>query len=166
MDMIKFLLGIAVVGFTSFCGRLLAKKYRQRNNFFKQFKEFNERFLNEITYSRRPLMEFVKAYSYEGEFEELLQEFYVYLKENCSTPYFLQDNPRYVFLKSEDKKFIQDYFLMLGKGDSLSQKGYFSSVKDGLLKLYAEAQSDAKRYSDLYVKIGFLCGLLLLILMV
>ena len=55
---------------------------------------------------------------------------------------------------------------MLGKGDSVSQKGYFSSVKDTLLKLQNDAQNDAKRYDNLYVKIGFLCGLLLLILMV
>ena len=165
MDMIKFCLGIAVVTFSSFCGRLLAKKYRQRSGFFKQFREFNERFLNEITYSRRPLKEFIVAYTYEGEFRELLQDFYAFLKENSSSLSFLKEG-QYVFLKTEDKKIIESYFLMLGKGDSISQKGYFSSVKDTLCKLQNEAQNDAKRYSDLYVKIGFLCGLLLLILMV
>ena len=40
MDMIKFFLGIGIVAFSSYCGRLLAKKYRQRNSFLKQFKEF------------------------------------------------------------------------------------------------------------------------------
>ena len=166
MDMIKFFLGIAIVAFTSFCGRLLAKKYRQRSSFFQNFKEFNERFLNEITYMRRPLGEFITAYTYEGEFQELLRDFYTFLKGNPSSSSFLQDGSKYIFLKGDDKKIVEDYFLMLGKGDSVSQKGYFSAVKDTLVKLHVEAQNDAKRYGDLYVKIGFLCGLLLLILMV
>lgn len=166
MDMIKFFLGLAVVAFTSFCGRLLARKYRQRSGFFKQFREFNERFLNEITYSRRPLKDFITSYTYEGEFQELLRDFYVFLKDNSSSLSFLNDGQKYAFLKVEEKKVVADYFQMLGKGDSVSQKGYFSSVKDTLIKLQNDAQNDAKRYGDLYVKIGFLCGLLLLILMV
>ena len=60
---------------------------------------------------------------------------------------------------------VEDYFLMLGKGDSLSQKGYFSSVKEPLLRLQNEAETTCKRYADLYIKLGFLCGLLILILM-
>ena len=165
MDTIKFFLGIAIVGFTSFCGRLLAKKYRQRQQFFKQFKEFNERFLSEITYSRRPIKQFISAYVYEGEFQEILKDFCVFLNEN-SAPLFLLAREKYAFLKIEDRQVVEDYFSMLGKGDSASQKGYFSSVKESLVQLQNESQNDAKRYVDLYVKIGFLCGLLLLILIV
>ena len=61
---------------------------------------------------------------------------------------------------------IEDYFFMLGKGDSASQKGYFSSLKDTLVKLENETKIEAKRYGDLYLKIGFLFGLLVLILIV
>ena len=53
--MIKFILGVAIICFTSFCGYVLAKKYRQRKNFFSQMNEFNERFLSEIAYYRRPI---------------------------------------------------------------------------------------------------------------
>ena len=166
MDIIKFFLGIAIVAFSSFCGRLMARKYRQRKCFFKQFREFNERFLNEISYARRPLIEFITVYSYEGEFRELLQDFYLFLKENSSNSSFFQDSQGYEFLHTEDRQLIQDYFLMLGKGNSVSQKGYFSAMKGSLVELHEEAHKDAKRYSDLYIKIGFLFGLLLLILII
>ena len=166
MDMIKFFLGIGIVAFSSYCGRLLAKKYRQRNSFLKQFKEFNERFLNEITYARRPLIDFISAYSYEGEFRVLLQEFYLFLKEKASNSCFTIEGQAYAFLRAEDRQVVEDYFLMLGKGDSVSQKGYFSGMKGVLVELHTQSYNDAKRYSDLYVKIGFLCGLLLLILMI
>ena len=164
--MIKFFLGLAIIVFTSWCGRLLARKYRQRQQFFKQLREFNERFINEITYYRRPIKEFIFAYTYQGAFEELLKDFLDELKENSSPFRSLQFNEKYPFLKEEERQVIENYFLMLGRGDSVSQKGYFSALKEELKKLEMDTESEAKRYIDLYVKIGFLCGLLVLILII
>lgn len=164
--MIKFFLGIAIIAFSSFCGYLLSKKYRQRKQFYAQLREFNERFLSEISYYRRPLKEFMVAYAYQGEFEELLQDFSSFLTEKGLTGSFLKAGTKYTFLKEEECQMLEDYFMMLGKGDSASQKGYFSAVKDSLVKIENESKNEAKRYSDLYVKIGFLCGLLILILIV
>ena len=59
-----------------------------------------------------------------------------------------------------------DYFSMLGRGDSSSQKGYFSSVKEDLRRRKIETDAEYKKYGDLYIKLGFLCGLLVLILIV
>ena len=164
--MIKFLLGIAIVAFTSYCGFVLAKKYRKRKLFFAQFKEFNERFLSEVSYYRRPLGEFASKYVYKGEFQNFLHNFFAEIDE------LSQSSEREItfddceFLSGEDKDVIEDYFLMLGKGDSASQKGYFSSVKNGLLTLKTNAETACKKYGDLYVKLGFLCGLLILILII
>ena len=73
--------------------------------------------------------------------------------------------PECTFLTAEEKNVVEDYFLMLGKGDSASQKTYFSAMKERLISLKDEAVNAHKRYGDLYVKLGFLCGLFLLILM-
>ena len=164
--MLKFFLGILIVAFTSLCGHLLAKKYRQRRLFFRQFKEFNERFLSEIAYYRRPLKEFVSSYSYQGEFNEILKDFFVSLDEKTPAKGIFGETFKYSFLSEEEQRTVEDYFLMLGKGDSSSQKGYFSSVKDILSTMHSNAENAAKRYGDLYIKIGFLCGLLVLILIV
>lgn len=165
--MTKFLLGVAIVAFTSFCGYVLTKKYRRRKLFFTQLREFNERFLNEISYYRRPIAEFSSKYVYKGEFNEFLQDFFSALGKK-QTPFVkeLLDDPRYDFLTNEEKGVLDDYFQMLGKGDSASQKAYFSSVKERLAKLQTEADGAYKRYGDLYVKLGFLCGLLILILII
>ncbi len=163
--MIKFLLGVTIVAFTSICGRLLAKNYRERKDFFKQFKEFNERFLSEIAYYRRPLQEFAQSYSYRGAFRELLRDYFSSL-EKSNERIELFEKKKYYFLSEEEGRTVEDYFQMLGKGDSASQKGYFSSVQARLNALQTESEATAKRYGDLYVKIGFLCGLLILILIV
>lgn len=161
----KFIVGIALVAFTTFCGYFLAKKYRQRKLFFMQLLEFNERYLSEIAYYRRPIKEFTEKYTYKGEFDELLQDFFRSLQSGESLRENLLDSAKYAFLTIEEKRVVEDYFLMFGKGDSQSQKGYFSSVKSSLSKLQSEAETQCKRYGDLYIKLGFLCGLLLLILM-
>ena len=164
--MVKFLLGIAIVAFTSYCGFILAKKYRKRKLFFMQLKEFNERFLSEVSYYRRPLGEFAAKYVYKGEFQNFLHNFFAEIDE------LSQSKEREItfdgceFLKEEDKNLIEDYFKMLGKGDSASQKTYFSAAKERIVKLYVEAENDYKKYGDLYVKLGFLCGLLILILII
>ena len=164
--MAKFLLGVAIIAFTSFCGYLLAKKYRQRKQFFAQFREFNERFLTEIAYYRRPIAQFINGYAYKGEFDELLKEYFSVMEKHSQTDRAFIDLPEYSFLTQEEKGFIGDYFLMLGKGDSSSQKGYFSSVKDKIIKWQLDSAEQCKRYGDLYIKIGFLCGLLVLILII
>ena len=164
--MLKFLSGIAIIAFTTFCGYLLARKYRQRKLFFTQLKEFNERFLNEIAYYRRPIGEFIAGYAYQGEFNGLLQGFFSNIGAYSSIDRRLFDLSEYTFLTKEEQSVAEDYFLMLGKGDSASQKSYFSSVKETLSKLQTESENACKRYGDLYVKIGFLCGLLILILII
>ncbi len=159
--MLKFLLGLCIVGFTTFCGYLLSKKYRKRKLFFKEWREFNERFLTEISYSRRPLKGFISAYAYQGEFDELLREYSSKLEEGG-----VPKKEGYPFLREEEGRMIEDYFSMLGRGNAASQAGYFSSVKGKLSTLAEGAEKDSKRYGDLYIKFGFLCGLLILILIV
>ena len=162
----KLIIGIVTIVFTTLCGYFLAKKYRQRKLFFKELSEFNERFLSEIAYYRRPIKEFATKYTYKGEFGKLLQDFFTALEENALYEDGFADILNYSFLKVEEKQVVEDYFLMLGRGDSLSQKGYFSSVKNSLSALRSDAENACKKYVDLYIKLGFLCGLLILILIV
>ena len=163
---VKFIFGLGIVGFTSFCGYLFTKKYRQRKLFFAQFKEFNERFLSEVTYYRRPIKAFVASYAYRGEFDRFLKIFFRRLENGQAQVCALDFKAEFPFLRNEERQTVSDYFLMLGKGDSASQKAYFSSVRERLTTLCGAAERDCKAYGDLYIKLGFLCGLLILILMI
>ena len=162
--MAKYVLCILIVAFTSFCGYLLAKKYRQRKQFYIQFSIFNERFITELSYFRRPIMQFIHSYAYKGEFLYFLTE---YLSLNDKTNTHLQsivDNAVFYFLTSDEKAMLINYFSMLGKGDSHSQKSYFSSIKDFLNKAENQAIENCKKYETLYLKLGFLFGVLIIIL--
>lgn len=164
--MLKFIVGISLVVFGSFCGYFLARTYRKRRLFFAQFQEFNERFLTEISYSKRPLADFFAGFQYDGSFACLLTDFYNSIESWGENGRDVLNMPDYDFITKQEKTMLFDYFLMLGKGDTISQKGYFSTLKLELSKLQNETEIANKRYGDLYVKIGFLCGLLILILIV
>jgi stage III sporulation protein AB len=162
--MIKFIVGIAIVIFCSCCGYKLAGKYRRKKEFYRQLSTFNERFLDELSYHRRPIIEFINAHSYKGEFQVLIYTFLDYLMDKEKEA-FLTDG-QYPFLKAEEKGEIKEYFLMLGRGSVDTQKNYFSSAKTRLENMRTEAENTCNRYVDLYVKIGFLCGLFILILII
>ncbi len=162
--MTKFFLGLTIIAFTSFCGYILAKKYRRKKHFFMQFMAFNERFISELSYFRRPMREFILAYTYKGEFLNLLRQFLSLSHKEFLTFHEELSSPEYYFLKNDEKTTILNYFSMLGKGDSASQKIYFLGARDVLKKYEEEAYRECKKYGELYIKIGFLLGLLILIL--
>lgn len=166
--MVKLLVGLAIVCFCAFLGYFLSKKYRKRKDFFLQMSQFNDRFLAEISYYRRPITRFLTQFSYKGEFDSLLSYFYQSLQEDsCGGRRTLEvGKGELPFLSSDELSFVKDYFQTLGKGDCNSQNGYFTAAKGQINVIKEKSESDCKKYGDLYVKLGFLAGLALLILIV
>ena len=166
--MIRLLIGIFLVGFGGFLGYFFSKKYRKRKEFFLQMSQFNERFLTEITYYKRPISKFLATRDYKGEFDLLLQTFYASLQEeSCAGARFMEiRKEEYSFLNVDERAFVEDYFQTIGKGNTLSQKEYFSSVKTELSLRREKSESECKKLVDLYVKLGLLAGLAVLIIIV
>lgn len=153
---IKFLICICIVAFCIFLGYLAAAKYRSRKKFFSQFEAFNERYLTELTYARKPLAEFLREYSYSGDFAKTVGAF----AQRRET------EPKLSFLTKDEKKLCADYFGMLGKGDAVSQKSFFSARKAELNEKKSASERDAKSRGELYLKLGLLAGLAFVILIV
>lgn len=143
------------MAFCTYLGYLCGGKYRKKKSFFFSMEDFNEKFLNELAFSRRPLADFIGMNEYKGDFA-------------CSLKSFLSEGkPKtYSFLTDEEKGFVEAYFSVLGKGDAHSQNGYFSSAKENLASYKENSEALAKKYCDMYLKLGFLLGLALLIVIV
>ncbi len=158
---IKFLLCIAILAFTSGVGYVLASKYRQRKVFFLQFAQFNERFLREISYTKRPLKEFIESFAYKGEFADLLKSYLEQLGKEGGELF-----SEFSFISAEEEKTLKEYFRSLGKGDSDSQRNYFSNAKEVINEYKNKAETEYKKYADLYVKLGVLIGLAIIIIII
>ena len=158
---VKIVLCVTLLIFTSGIGYVFALKYRKRKQFFSQFYDFNERFLRELEYSRRPLTDFIQNCLYKGEFSDLLSIFLM----NSDIEMPLQDYfSSITFLKLDEEKTISQFFNELGKGDCESQKKVFGNYLKDLGHKKTETNSDYKKYAELYVKLGVLVGISIIIL--
>ena len=72
---LKFLLAACAIAFCIGLGYLAANKYRCRRSFYSQLYDFNERYLSELGYARKPLPQFLKEYVYAGEFGRTIEAF-------------------------------------------------------------------------------------------
>lgn len=153
---IKLLLSCLIILFCTFLGYFAASKYRTRRKFFLQMTTFNERYLNELEYARRPLAELLKREGESGEFYKMLKK---YASERVTETEFS-------FLDGEERTLCGEYLSMLGTGDSLSQRNFFSAQKTTLLQKQECSERELKDRGGLYLKLGFLSGLAFVILIV
>ena len=153
---LKIVLCILIITFCTLMGYFAAGKYRARKRFYTQFFTFNERYLNELGYTRRPLSAFLQESAYTGDFGKSVAAF----MKNRETKF------TFSWLSGEERAECSDYFSMLGKGDTFSQKSYFTSRQSMIAEKKATCEREAKKRSDLYLKLGLLAGLAFVILII
>ena len=67
-------------------------------------------------------------------------------------------------LDGDDGDIRSDYAVNLGKTDAISQIDYLNGRKTALEKYKNESTQNYKKYSSLYIKIFFLVGVLIAVL--
>ncbi len=153
---LKIIVSCAIVAFGIGIGYLAAGKYRSRKKFFAQLYDFNERYLSELGYSRKPLPVFLKEFPATGDFRKSLE----------GLAFSRAPDLRYPYLTADEKKECGDYFFMLGRGDAQSQSGYFGARREPLGEKKAACEKEAKANGELYIKLGLLAGLAFVILII
>ena len=160
---VKILICLSILIFTSGCGYYLARKDRQRKLFFRQYEIFNEHFLQEIRSLRRPLHEFISSKSYKAEFADLLG---IYMNSLGKTVDLCDEFEEFTFLTLEERRDLAEYFNRLGKSDSDSQNRFYDEMKGRISGLVKSANEEYGKYADLYVKLGVLIGLAIIIIII
>lgn len=109
---------------------------------FTELAEFNEQLILNLKFNKNPLETVAKKYKY--------------------VPAALKGEK---VLEGKDGEAISDYFVNLGKSDAMSQVDYLNGRRDMLAKLRDESQLNYKKYSSLYIKIFFMIGVLMTVLL-
>ncbi len=133
---------LAVAALTTSIGVFLSTNKKKRTAIFSELYEFNEQLLLNMKYSRKTLDKIAENFKY--------------------VPEILQGKK---LLDGSDGEFISDYVSNIGKSDALSQIDYLNERKVTLSKLKDESAEEYKKYSSLYVKIFFLLGVLMAVLL-
>ena len=153
---LKICISVAVIAFSTALGYFLSGKYRARKKFYEQFCLFNKQYLNELSYTRKPLPDFLKEHTYTGDFSKAVK---TYVESQNSTI-------KLSYLNQEEKNACGSYLAMLGKGDASSQKSFFGAQAQALENQRAESEKQARSRSSLYIKLGLLAGLAIVILII
>lgn len=153
---LKILLACFTVAFSVGIGYLMADKYRCRYAFYRQFHDFNERYLAELAYARKPLTVFMGEFPASGEFAKLLKEWTQGHGVRC----------QFACLTSQECGQAEEYFSMLGRGDAQAQTAYFNAYKKTLSDARSACEKESRSRTALYLKLGLLAGLALVILMI
>ncbi len=154
--MISYILYVCIVLFLTYLGYFFSGKYRHRKSFYIAWEQFHQNFLSEIGYTRRPLKEVIEKFKTDGYFSDFLTD---YNKNHAW-------DGKIDFFNREENEFLSEYFSFLGKSDYLRQKEYFNATTKRIEELKEKSEVDAKKHTDLYVKLGFLLGLIIVILLV
>lgn len=140
--MIKILILFAVVALTTSIGTFLSANKKKRMQIFSELYEFNEQLILTLKFTRASIEKIAEPYKYVSD--------------------ILNGKD---LISGEEGQFLKDYILNLGKTDALSQVDYLNERKLILKKYKEESYTDYKKYSSLYVKIFFLIGVMVAVLL-
>lgn len=149
----KLFLGIIILILSTFIGYILSEKFSKRRVFYKNFRLFNTELEKEISFTKRTILELIEDKK-DNDFNLIV---FNYFNKNV-----LDFNLSY--LKIEELDCFKIYLKTIGSSNDISQLQYLKTINIELDKRLLDAEANEKKYKTLYVKIGFLIGLILLII--
>lgn len=165
-EMIKIVLILIVVGGFTYVGFGISSYYKKRADFFAELMNLCDKVRAEIDFSGKNLTAIFENQKYEGNLGKVVQNFVEYLKNNDVNLTNKQLFHGVRILKDEEKSMIFDFFARLGRHDSNSEVKLIDDFKN-LVEPHQKLSNDEKiKFGKMSVKVSFLLGLMVAILIV
>ena len=141
---------------TAFLGYLFSVKYGQIRDFWDKFGFWHKRIKAEIAFSQNSLPEIFGESEKSDAFSDCVREYVIGNDKSVKLK----------FLSDEEMEFLNKYLQNLGRTDKDSQLNFLNSFEPELEKFIHNAENKSKTYRPLCVKLGFLLGLIVFILLI
>lgn len=148
------ILGGILLCFSTLIGYILSGKFTDKQSFYYNFITFNSKLKNELHFGQSTLISIIKDIDKDSDFYKL---FYRCVIEN-------KDYYNINYLSKKENDYFKMYLQDVGKGDVKSQIEYLENINKTITLEYDKILEQNKKYKTLYIKMGFLIGLILLIL--
>ncbi len=135
---------MAIIILTTAVGVLIANDKKLDNKIFEELDNFNDEMLISCKFDRISKNKLLSKYN-------LLFNF-------CNNKFKLSNK--------DYTEFIKNYFEFVGKSDFKSQVDFMSSKKLQIETFKNETKKEYKRYKDMYLKIFFLVGVVIAVLLI
>ena len=155
MFMLKLLIGISAIIISVKIGIDRASKNKRIYYFFNSVEITCDKFISDISYKKSNVNSVLKGKYPSNEYNLLIDNF---TKNNK----LVLPN----FLSIEEKLLIEDMFNSLGKMDSEAQTKYILSIKNQIKKISNEKLLNYKKFYNLSIKLGFIFGLFIFIMVI
>ncbi len=153
----KLALGIIFLVGCTFLGYYFSRKYVIKREFYCDFYDFNKKIKSEISFAQKSLIEIVdKSSGRKGVFYSNICGF-LNEKKDIS----LDKN----IFSQEETDFFNSYLESLGGLDKKTQLDFLNDANEKLEKFKNDSKDEEKKYKSLYIKMGFLIGLIALIIL-
>ena len=151
-----FLATIPIV--TALMGYLFSARFAAEKKFWESFVFTHKRIKNEVSFLQKSLPEILN-FNDNDEKDLFLITIKNYI-ENGKLP------PQIKFLNKEQTDFLTEYIKNLGTTDKKSQLDFLGSMEEKLYSFEKDSDEKYKKYRPLFVKLGFLSGLIIFILLI
>lgn len=121
----------------------------------KDWLDFHIYYMNEMKYLKRSLTEIVERMSDKNTFKTMIQR-------NMSD----HKLPKFVWLDKEEISDVTEYIVNLGRSDQKAQVEFYNTYSQKLKSKEEKAKKNGILYTEASVKLAFLLGLLIVILLI
>lgn len=151
----NILSGIIVLILSVVLSILLSNKYAKRKNFYAEFSRFNEKILKEISFTSSSLLKISKTLPHDSDFGLTTSKYFSGEKKVQYLSY----------LSKEENEYYLYFLSNVGLSDRDSQIAFISKTQQELDEKLKKTNEDEKKYKSLYIKLGFLFGLIMMIIL-
>ncbi len=159
--MLNLYLGIIAITVCTYVGYKSSAKFTLRRTFLQDWVNFNNLLKTEVAFSHNSLKKLLETQS-DGKFNTLLKDNLFEQPSDESKRFFDKSK----ILQSTEKQMLASYFSTIGKSDAKSELLYVSGIGERLKPMLDKAVEDEKKFRSLYMKLGFACGLVILVLVI
>lgn len=149
----KIIFGLFLIALSTYFGYYLSIKYKTKKDFYIAFYDFNKKLKNEVLFTKKTIYEIID--------KPLNNDFYELLKNRLSDNSFISDKLK---LTDDELDFFYDYADRIGQTETKTEIDYLSSIETVLKDKMNNAINEEKKYKTLFIKMGFLIGLILFVL--
>ena len=163
----KYVFLIFIVFLCTLIGYIFSKKYKVRANFFQSLLYLCQKFDIEINYSRERLKNIFLNLDEKNKsaLKGIDNNYIAFIDKEA--PLDKENLFKGVsFLKDNEKDLIFTFFKSLGRSDVDSQSKELKNFQLRFEELAGKTNAENKKYGSLSIKLGLICGLMLVVIFI
>ena len=161
----NWLLGLCLLGVGIFAGSKFSYKYKKHLYFLQDFYNFLDYTQNNVNFLQDNIKCIIssKQDMYHSEFNDFLDKLQ---KDLSKSNIYIDDLINNGAIKNDEKQYLIKFFNEFGRLDVETQIASISQIKLGLDIYLKEAQEKDRKFGVLYKKLGIMCGLAMLVIVI